>query len=65
QVSKIDCALRVAVQYYLQDSDIKKLCESTIKKIRVYATEGYLEFEVKNERRELIKNTFLLYNSII
>lgn len=65
QVSKIDCALRVAVQYYLQNNDIEQLSKSIIKKIRIYTTDGHISFEIKEDKKELIKNTFNLFLSKI
>ena len=65
QVSKIDCADRVAARYFLTDDDIRKLSNTIIKKMRIYTTDGHAEFSIKEDRKELIKNTFILFQSKI
>jgi hypothetical protein len=61
QVSKIDCNSRVAVRYFLSDLDLEKLKTTVIKKIRLYTTEGFFDFEIKENKKEIIKKTFILF----
>jgi len=63
QESKLDCAQRVVPKYLITEEQIKILSECQIKKIRIYTNDGYIEIEIKEDKKELIKNTFLLFKN--
>jgi len=63
QIAKIDCAQRVVCKYFLNNENIDKLSNNLFKKARIYTTDGYLDFEIKENKKELIKNTFTLFKS--
>lgn len=65
QVSKIDCGQRVLSKFILNNDDLEKLTNNKIIKFRIYTTEGYMDFETKEKKQELIKNHFILFKKTI
>lgn len=63
QVSRLECAQRILSSYYLPAESLKKLAQVEIKKMRIYTTDGYFDFEIKEDKKELIKNTFILLDN--
>ncbi|WP_299434617.1 hypothetical protein [uncultured Maribacter sp.] len=65
QVSKIDCNQRIVIQYFLSLEDLAILSEKIISKIRIYATDGYIDLTIKEKKENLIKEHFgLILNKI-
>ena len=65
QAAKLDCANRVLAKYIISDEEIKTLSINPIKKFRIYTYDGYIDFEVKEDKKDIIKNSFSLFNSKI
>lgn len=71
QVSRVDCNSSVDGKYILGESfaeqleNLKILEKINLSKIRIYTTNGYLDFEIKDKKQEIIKNHFkILHNEI-
>ncbi|WP_290806674.1 hypothetical protein [Flavobacterium sp.] len=62
-LGKTDCDKSLTAAYLFDD--IKPYLENTIKKVRVYTSEGYFDIEIKEEKKEIIQNSFILINSKI
>jgi len=59
QISETDCdRVNLLGKYEISLSDIEKLSTNTLKKFRIYTTEGYKDYEVYAKKNDLIKNTF-------
>ena len=69
QLSKTDCSSSVLAANYipldeeqakdplwkdLLESNVKILAENKVKKLRVYGSEGYYDFEIKDDKRDII-----------
>lgn len=65
QVSKLDCSQRVVVKYFISDEQIKILSKNNIKKFRIYTYDGYINLEVKEDKKQLIQSTFSLFTNNI
>lgn len=65
QTSKLDCETRQVVKYSINNNDLIILKTKRLSKIRIYTTDGYLNFEIKENKQQIIKETFqLFYNTI-
>lgn len=64
QQTEITCNTALVVSYFVGngtseiESNLNLLSTVDIQSIRVYTTEGYVDFEVKDEKKQLIKNHF-------
>jgi len=63
QGSRLDCANRLLTKYIISDIQINLLSINPINKFRIYTYDGYITLEVKEDKKELIKNTFTLFKS--
>jgi len=61
QISKVKCNTTAIVKYQLTDTDITTLLNSDIKKVRIETTDGYLEGSIKENKKQLIKDTFIKF----
>lgn len=59
------CSTTVINTYHFTNEDLVTLCDKSFKKIRIYTTDGFLDFEIKDKSVEAIKNTFILYKNTI
>lgn len=62
QISKVKCDTNSIISYELSDYDLTKLLNNDIKKIRVIASDKYMEGEIKKNKKQLIKDTFVLFS---
>jgi hypothetical protein len=67
QISKIDCKQQqLDVSYSIENIEnqleyVKILAAKKINKIRFYTTKGFVDFDIKENKKEIIKNTFNLF----
>lgn len=65
QTSRLDCSTRISAKYYITDADIAVLMNKNLSKIRIYTSDGYIDFEVKEKKIEIIRKTFKLFHNTI
>lgn len=66
QFSKTDCNWDNLTGYYSLSSDeVDKLINARVKKLRVYTTKGYIDYEIKPKKIEAIQLTFTLLKDTV
>ena len=62
-LGKTTCDKSITAAYLFED--FTPYLNNEIKKIRVYTSEGYTDIEIKEDKKEIIRNSFKLLNSNI
>ena len=65
QSSNVDCGVSVTPKYLLLRPELEKLCNNNIEKFRIYYTEHYTDYIVKDKRKDLIMSTFNVFKTEI
>ena len=65
QISKLKCDTNAIVMYELPETSMVTFLNNDIKKIRVYSTDVYLDGEIKEGKKQLIKDTFIAYQNAL
>ena len=61
--NEIICSTNILNTFHITNEEINTLCNKQFKKIRIYTTDGYLDFEIKEKSIDMIKKTFILYKN--
>lgn len=71
QVSDLECNQNLTVDYVLDNTfenqlfHLDELSSKLISKIRIHTTKGYLDFEIKEKKQQIIKNHFKILQTEI
>lgn len=58
QFSKTDCGATNNVQFSFTEEDLDTLKNNIISEFRMYATDGYIDFEMKKKAKKIVQETF-------
>lgn len=57
QTSKTDCGTTINIKYKITDEAFKEMTEIDVEKLRIYVNEGYMDYDIKDKSKPLIKKT--------
>jgi len=62
QITDVKCGTSETIGYNLNENDIYNLMNYSLKKVRIQATDGYMDVTIKDKKQQLIKDTFTKFS---
>lgn len=66
QISRTDCGTaHISARFTILQDDLNKLITKKVKKLRIYTTDGYSDYTIKEKKIEAIQQTFALLKDTV